>query len=53
MKEKNDKIKYLEDEFYDELNEFEEFTMFFINKLEAANKKTKNEEAKLKNNRIE
>ena len=42
--EKNDKIEYLEDEFYDELNEFEEFTMFFINKLEAANKEAKNEE---------
>lgn len=42
--ESGDEIEYLSDEFYDDLNEFEEFTMFFINKLEKSNKKSKNEE---------
>ena len=41
---KGDKIECVSDEFYDELNEFEEFTMFHINKLEASNKKTKSKE---------
>ncbi len=36
-----DEIEYLSDEFYDDLNEFEEFTMFHINKLEASNQKPK------------
>lgn len=36
-----DEIEYLSDTFFDNLNEFEEFTMFFIYKLEKSNKETK------------
>lgn len=42
--ESEDKIEYLSDTFSDKLNEFEEFTMFFINKLEKSNKETKSGE---------
>lgn len=38
---KGDEIEYISDEFYDDLNEFEEFTMFYINKLEAQKRTTK------------
>lgn len=39
-----DEIEYISDEFYDDLNEFEEFTMFYINKLEAQKRTTKSKE---------
>lgn len=42
--ESGDKIEHLSDEFYDELNEFEEFTMYFINRLEASNNEAKSDE---------
>ena len=38
---KGDEIEFISDEFYDDINEFEEFTMFYINKLEAQKRKTK------------
>ena len=41
---KDDEIEYITDEFYDDLDEFEEFTMFYINKLEAQKRKTKSKE---------